>query len=57
MYRMDIKTTDIEIVNSEKIVMNAFKSELARLLYGDQAYYYVYLQDDKTFERSIELLQ
>ena len=55
--KMDLTTTDKEIENSEKIVMNAFKSELARLLFGDQAYYYIYLQDDKTFERSVELFQ
>lgn len=55
--QQDIEMTDKDILKSKKILMIAFKAELGRLLFGDQAYYYIDVQDDKTFVRSVELFQ
>jgi hypothetical protein len=55
--QQDVKMTDEDVLTSKHIIMTAFKAELAKLLFGDQAYYYIDAQDDKTIEASIELLQ
>ena len=45
-----------EVKNSEELIMNSFEAELARLLFGDKAYYYVYLQKDEVFIETRHLL-
>jgi len=52
-----VKTSKVEIVDSKKIILNSFQSELGRLLFGDEAYHYIYLQEDKAFNQSKALLQ
>jgi len=53
----DIKMTQKQVLNSRQVIMATFKAELARLLFGDQAYYYIDVRDDKTIEASMALLQ
>ena len=52
-----VKTSKLDIADSEKIVLNSFQAELGRLLFGDEAYHYIYLQEDKVFNQSKDLLQ
>jgi hypothetical protein len=34
--------------------LNVFKSELARLLFGEEAFYFVYLGNDNMYKKAIE---
>jgi len=43
--------------NSKDLVLNNFYSELGRLLYGDEAYFYLYLQDDRTFLKALDVIK
>ncbi len=52
-----IKPTKKEIANSQAIIINALEAELARLLFGDEAYYFVYLQEDDVFKETKNLLK
>lgn len=52
----DIEAKQENIKKSEQMLMNTFKAELARLAFGEKAYFYVYLQEDEMYEKTIELL-
>jgi len=49
----DLKITDKEIRDNKSLVLTTFKSEIARLIYGEKAYYYVYLQEDKIYKEAV----
>jgi len=49
----DLNITDKEIRDNKSLVLNTFKSEIARLIYGEKAYYYVYLQEDKIYKEAV----
>ena len=54
---LDIEPKKKEIEDSKVLVMGLFKAELARLLFGENAYYYVYLQEDKIFKKAVVLME
>lgn len=50
-------TANPEVIEeTEELVLNTFKAELARLIFGEKAYFYVYLQEDEMYEKTVELL-
>ncbi|NOR88345.1 MAG: PDZ domain-containing protein [Bacteroidales bacterium] len=54
--QQDIETSAEEIVKNKEIISNIFKAELARLLFKDEGYYFVYLQKDEVYGRALELV-
>lgn len=52
----DIETTPENIQSNKQLVLNALKSEIAKLLFGDTAYYYVYLQEDDIYQHAVEFI-
>jgi carboxyl-terminal processing protease len=54
--KQDILPTIDAVKNSKEIVGNAFMAELARLLFYEEGYYYVYLQKDQVFNKSLKIL-
>lgn len=53
----DIAAKSENIKKSEGMLMNTFKAELARLAFGEKAYFYVYLQEDEMYEKTVDLLK
>lgn len=53
----DIIAKKENIAKSKQMLMNTFKAELARLAFGEKAYFYVYLQEDEMYEKTVELLR
>lgn len=52
----NIKADEENMEENKHIVLNALKSEIARLLFGDAAYYYVYLQEDDVYQHAVEFI-
>ncbi len=52
----DIIAKEENIDRSEEMLLNTFNAELARLAFGEKAYFYVYLQEDEMYEKTVELL-
>lgn len=50
----EIKMKDEEIKDNKTLVLNTFKAEIARLLFGEKAYFYVYLQKDDIYQKAVE---
>jgi carboxyl-terminal processing protease len=53
----DIQADSENIKENKALILNALKSEIARLLFGDEAYYYVYLQEDEIYLRAKAFLE
>lgn len=53
---LEIEFKQEEALKSKDLVMNLLKAELGRLLFGDAAYFYVYLQEDDIYNHAIEFL-
>jgi len=51
-----IEAKQDNILANKPIILNALKSEIARLLFGDKAYYYVYLQEDDIYKHAVEFI-
>jgi carboxyl-terminal processing protease len=52
----DIEAKKENIEKSKEMLLNTFKAELARLAFGEKAYFYVYLQEDDMYEKTVQLL-
>lgn len=52
----EIESDTKNIESNKALIINALKSEIARLLFGDTAYYYVYLQEDDIYQHAIEFI-
>jgi len=49
-----LKPSKEEIENSKDLIINTLKAELARLLFGEKAYFYIYLQEDEVFNKALQ---
>jgi len=52
----EIESDPENIKSNKALILNALKSEIARLLFGDTAYYYVFLQDDDIYQHAVEFI-
>ena len=50
----EIEAKSEYIADNKSIILNALKSEIARLLFGDTAYYYVFMKEDDIFQYAVE---
>ena len=53
---LEIDFTPEEAEKGKGLVINMLKAELARLLFGEAAYFYVYLQEDDIYKHANEFL-
>lgn len=53
----EIKMKDDEITATGLLAINSFKAEIARLIYGEKAFYYVYLQEDDIYQKAVKHMQ
>ncbi len=51
-----IEAKSENIAENKSLVLNALKSEIARLLFGNEAYYYVYLQEDEVYQSAVAFM-
>lgn len=51
---IDAKQENIE--ENKQLILNSLKSEIARLMFGDVAFYYVYLQEDEIYQHAVEFV-
>jgi len=52
----EIESSPENIKSNKALILNALKSEISRLLFGDTAYYYVFLQDDDIYQHAVEFI-
>ncbi len=52
--QQQLKPSKEEIENSKDLIINTLKAELARLLFGEKAYFYIYLQEDEVFNKALQ---
>lgn len=59
-----LKIAEIQDIDAEEdnkrenktLILNALKSEVARLLFGETAYYYIYLHEDEMYLKALEYI-
>jgi carboxyl-terminal processing protease len=49
-----ISATETNINENKSLILNLFKSEIARLLFGDAAYFYVLMQEDRIYQEALK---
>lgn len=50
---LGVSVTDVEAKKNQKLVMNILKAEIARFIFNDEAYFYVYLQEDEGYQKAV----